>query len=89
MLGLGFAKLIVLVLAAVGGWYLFRMLGGPSVPRRGAPSGPAPQARERDAGARSGRAIEAQDMVRCTLCGTYVAAEGAKPCDNAACPWRR
>jgi hypothetical protein len=80
MLGFSLSKLVVLAVIVTGVWYLFRMLGGPP-PKKNEP----PPARE----ARSGtRRIEAEDTVRCSVCGTYVTA-GARSCGRADCPYGR
>jgi uncharacterized protein len=88
MLGFSLSKLIVLALIGLGAWYLFRMLAG--LPANQQPR-PNAQARSRPgpgaANSTAGRAQDAEDMVRCSVCGTYVAAKGAKACDNPACPW--
>lgn len=84
MFGVSFFKLLVLAGAVAGVWYLFKMLAGP-----GKPTEPEPQARGRTANnATRNRAIEAEDMVACKVCGTYVAANGARSCGRADCPWR-
>ena len=84
-MGVGFFKLLFLAGAVAGVWYLFKMLAGPSKP----PAETEPQARGRatNAGAQK-RAIEAEDMVACKVCGTYVAANGARSCGRKDCPWR-
>lgn len=82
MFGVGFFKLLVLAGAAAGAWYLFKMLAGPKPPV----AGPGAQSRGRNARARNPR-IEAEDMVACKICGTYVAANGARSCGRADCPF--
>jgi hypothetical protein len=83
MFGVGLFKLLFLAGAVAGVWYLFKMLAGPSVPD------PEPQVRGRAANKAAGdRALEADDMVACKVCGTYVAASGARACGRADCPWR-
>jgi len=84
MFGVGLFKLLFLAGAVAGVWYLFKMLAGPSK----APAEPEPQAQRRAPGAARNRAIEAEDMVACKVCGTYVAATGARSCGRADCPWR-
>ena len=80
MLGFSLSKLVVLAVIISGVWYLFRMLAGPP-PKKNEP----PPAREaRSAAPR----IEAEDTVRCSVCGTYVTA-GAGSCDRADCPQGR
>ena len=85
MFGVGLFKLLFLAGAVAGVWYLFKMLAGPSKP----PQQPEPQVRKPATKSTSGsRAIEAEDMVPCKVCGTYVAATGARSCGRADCPWR-
>jgi hypothetical protein len=85
MFGVGFLKLLFLAGAVAGVWYLFKMLAGPKVP----PSGAGPKVRGREANdAARGARIEAEDMVACKICGTYVAANGARSCGRGDCPWR-
>lgn len=80
---MGLFKLLVLAGVAGGVWYLFKMLAGPNAP----PAKPQTRGRAADSAARK-RAIEAEDMVACKICGTYVAANGARSCGRADCPWR-
>jgi len=84
MFGISFFKLLALVGTVAGVWYLFKMLAGPNQPNAGRPAerGPAAGATQRKP------RIEAEDMVACTVCGTYVAATGARSCGRADCPWR-
>ena len=82
---MGFLKLLFLAGAVSGGWYLFKMLAGPKVPPSDA--GPKVRGRETNDAARGTR-IEAEDMVACKICGTYVAANGARSCGRGDCPWR-
>ena len=84
MFGLGLFKLLFLAGAVAGVWYLFKMLAGPSAPS----TDPAAQARKRATSTAGNRAIEAEDMVACKICGTYVAANGARSCGRADCPSR-
>ncbi len=70
---MGFPKLIVLIVVLAAVWIGWRWLNGPprSLPRRRAASRP--------------RAIEAEDLVACGVCGAYVAA-GAPGCGRPDCP---
>lgn len=82
---MGLFKLLFLAGAVAGVWYLFKMLAGPNAP----PADPEPQVRGGAANQAAGkRAIEADDMVACKVCGTYVAANGARSCGRADCPCR-
>jgi len=84
MFGVGFFKLLFLAGAVAGVWYLFKMLAGPGTPpaeqREAQAPGRAPNAAARNR-------LEAEDMVACKVCGTYVPANGARSCGRADCPW--
>jgi uncharacterized protein len=80
----GLLKLLLLAGAVAGVWYLFKMLAGPSKP----PAEPEAQAQRRATNDAARNRIEAEDMVACKVCGTYVAASGARSCGRADCPWR-
>jgi len=73
--------LIALVIAAV--WYAFKYAGRideihRAIKRRQPPPGPVkPQA------------IQAEDLVECRVCGSYVAVSSAKACGRPDCPGLR
>jgi hypothetical protein len=74
-------KLVVVILLIVAAWYVRRWLRTP--PRRGTGMPrPPPQGRTRPP---PQRAIEAEDLVACSVCGAYVAAS-APPCGKPGCP---
>jgi hypothetical protein len=81
MFGVGLLKLLFLAGAVAGVWYLFKMLAGPSAPR----SDPDPPSRATQS---ARNRIEAEDMVPCKICGTYVSAKDARSCGRPDCPWR-
>lgn len=81
---MGFFKLLFLAGAVAGVWYLFKMLAGPG----GTPTETEASAPRRAAGATSRNRLEAEDMVACKVCGTYVSANNARSCGRADCPWR-
>ncbi len=81
MFGLSLAKILLTALVIAGVWVAARKLGRladradrPDVPRRrpGAPRETAP---------------DVEDMVRCGVCGDYVAARAARACGRADCPY--
>ena len=81
---MGLLKLLFLAGAVAGVWYLFKMLAGPSAP----PAEPEAQAQRRATGAPSRNRLDAEDMVACKVCGTYVSANNARACGRADCPSR-
>ena len=67
-------KLVLIVLIAVAGWYALRWLNRapPAMQRRTAgPAGP--------------QRIEAEDLVSCGVCSTYIALN-ARGCGRPRCP---
>ena len=80
MFGLSLSKVLVIVVVAVVVWlavkYFRRIeqLSQIALDRR---SGPKVR---RDPGA-------AEDIVKCRVCGAYVAPRGAGPCERKGCPW--
>ncbi len=72
-----FPKLVVLILVFAAVWIGYRWLNGPArvPPRRRA--SPPPR-----------RAIQAEDLVPCGVCGAYVAAQ-APGCGRPDCPQPR
>jgi hypothetical protein len=83
MLGLSLGKLIVLALLVLIVWYGFkyvqrvedvrRMLRREIERRRGQPQ--------------QKRTVVAEDLVKCTRCGAYVATGSRSSCGRADCPW--
>ena len=84
MFGVGFFKLVFIAGAVAGVWYLFKMLAGPGAP----PAEREAQASRRATNAAARNRLEAEDMIACKVCGTYVPANGARSCGRADCPWR-
>ena len=84
MFGVSFFKLVFLVGAVAGVWYLFKMLASPSAP----PAKTEAPAPGRAANATARNRLEAEDMVACKVCGTYVSAKNARSCGRADCPSR-
>lgn len=76
-------KMIVLILLVVAAWFIMRWINRPARPSRPyagrpqRPAGPRAQARQ--------QAIEAEDLVRCGVCGSYVAITAAG-CGKPGCP---
>lgn len=83
MFGFGITKLLVLVAIVAAVWYGFKFVGR------------LDEARRRQAGreqshrraARSEKAPEIEDTVQCPVCGAYVVARSASPCERPDCPY--
>jgi hypothetical protein len=71
-------KLLLLVIVAIAAWYAMRWLNRPP------PQMPA-GVRRRAARPATQPVIEAEELVPCGVCGTYVALN-ARGCGKAGCP---
>ena len=85
MLGFSLSKLVVLAAIIALVWYGFKWVGRVNRLReeREARAGAA-GAKVEDGG---GQGVE--DMVKCEVCGTFVAARGARHCGREGCPYPR
>jgi hypothetical protein len=83
-MGLSLGKLLVLGVLILAVWYGFKYRSRIEAVR-------SAFQRERDARRQRPHAasptIAAEDLVKCSQCGAYVAARGASPCGRADCPW--
>lgn len=79
MFGFGLTKLLVLVAIIAAVWYGFKFVGRLDDARREQQGGRSPRQ-----AAASGRDVE--DTVECPVCGAYVVARSADPCDRPDCP---
>jgi len=74
----GFPKLLLIIVLLIAAWVVLRWIGKQAAPpvarRRAAAAGPRPQP-----------AIEAEELVPCRVCGTYMAAN-SPGCGRAGCP---
>ncbi len=77
MFELSFGKLVILAAVVALVWFASRG-GSRSAPRQ--PEAP----RQRGAAPR----VEAEDMIPCPVCGTYVTSKRPAACDRADCPYR-
>jgi len=84
----GIPELFVILIVVFAAWHVvkaFNRIGSQTQPPRGGARGPRgpqqarPQARPM---------IEAEDLVNCRVCGTYIAAS-ARHCGQANCPQPR
>lgn len=83
MFGFGITKLLVLAGLIAAVWYGFKFVGRLDEARRrqAAETGP----RRRAGSERKSEAIE--DTVQCPVCGAYVVAGSASPCERPDCPY--
>jgi hypothetical protein len=84
----GIPELFVILIVVFAAWHVvkaFNRLSQPQPPRRAARRGPGPQQAQRP---RAQPMIEAEDLVNCRVCGTYIAAS-ARHCGRADCPQPR
>jgi uncharacterized protein len=84
MLGVGFGKLLLLIFAILIVWYGYRYVVRVDEIRQ-----KLRRAQEAAAARARGEAprLDAEDMVKCRICGTYVTAKGATRCGRSDCPW--
>ena len=88
MFGIGFSKLVLLVLVILAIWYGFKYAARLEEVRQALRRARA--AAERGAAQATGgprQKLQAEDMVKCRSCGAYVAAHGAGKCGRPDCPW--
>jgi hypothetical protein len=80
MFGLSLTKLLFTAVVIAGVWKLYRYLDarGRARPRGGEPSG----------GPRDQSSPAVEELIECTICGTYVPAQSSGPCDRPDCPHR-
>jgi uncharacterized protein len=78
MLGISFAKILLLVLVVAGVWFGFKYLSRADT---------RPKERVRSKPGDGGDPAAVEDMVRCAVCGAYQA-RGAGPCQRQDCPAR-
>ena len=84
MFGFSIQKLLFTLLVIAVVWYGFKMLARLQERRDSAAAGKrAPQRR----GARASAPADAEDMVACALCGTFVAPAHARSCGRDDCPY--
>jgi len=89
MFGFSLPKLLFTILVVVVVVYGFKAIGRLQE-RRESDEEAVRKPPPRSGGGKSAsapRATEAEDMVACPACGTYVAAHGARSCGRADCPY--
>ncbi len=88
MLGLSLGKFLLLAAIIAAVWYGFKYMNRVEAVRRSTRQA-AGQVAERQRAQQRSRTIEAEDLVKCPACGSYVAARGATHCGRGDCPWGR
>jgi len=79
MLGFSLGKLLVTAVAILIVWYGFKYMTQLGEVR--AANLAAKQASKND------KRVEPEDLVKCTVCGSFVAPDTAKKCDRGDCPY--
>jgi membrane protein implicated in regulation of membrane protease activity len=85
MLGLSIQKILFTAAVIAIVWYGWRWLGRVQARRRQSAAGQARRAAAR----KNGGEIEAEEMIRCPVCGDYVSAHRAVDCGRPGCPYGR
>ncbi|HWI28263.1 MAG TPA: hypothetical protein VN668_14915 [Stellaceae bacterium] len=85
MFGLSPGKLLVLLVLIGIVWVGFRFTARVDAIRRGVRE----ELRRRQQGQRPPRKLDAEDLVKCAICGSYVAARSAVACSRPDCPYGR
>jgi len=78
-------KLLVLIVIVMAVWYGFKFIGELDRLRKQALRQQRGQGKAR--GARAEGALQAEDMVKCRICGTYMPSTGATSCGKPNCPY--
>ncbi len=87
MFGFSLPKLLVLALIIGVIWYGFKWATEIDRKRRRAVKDDAKKPAPAASAAASAPANDAEDMVKCAACGTFVAVRGAKDCGRGDCPY--
>lgn len=86
MFGFGFTKLVVLIGIVIAVWYGFKIVGQLDQARKQS-QGRKPPRQTRGSGGGAANAPEVEDTVQCPVCGAYVVARSASPCERPDCPY--
>ncbi|MEK9672780.1 MAG: hypothetical protein VW268_09805 [Rhodospirillaceae bacterium] len=87
MFGFSIQKVLFTVAAIALVWYGFKWLGRVQARRNELAREQARRMREEaKSGVARGSAPEVEEMVECSTCGSFVAAQGAKNCGKPDCP---
>ncbi|HUK59852.1 MAG TPA: hypothetical protein VLV50_11530 [Stellaceae bacterium] len=84
-MGLSFGKLIVLALVVAVVWTVFRYARRVEATARALRR----ELERRRGGGQAPRSIAAEDLVKCSVCGAYVAGRAAQSCGRPDCPYGR
>ena len=91
MFGFSPGKILLLLLVFLVVWYGWKFSRRVELVRRTLQQEMERQRNAAQAGGRAGggRNLQAEDLVKCRICGSYVAPQGTSPCGRADCPWVR
>ena len=84
MFGFSLGKLLFTAAAIIAVWYGFKMVG--RLNERQKELAKDAKAREK-AAAKSDPAPGVEEMVECSVCGSFVASNGARNCGKSGCPY--
>lgn len=88
MFGFSLTKLLVAMAIIVVVWYGFKTIGRLDQARKARLKAQRAGQR-RGTGGANAPAGQAEEMVKCPACGTYVSAEANRACDRKDCPYPR
>ena len=74
----------VSVILVVVAWSAYRYISRVDAIRRALRD----EMKRRQSPSAQSRTVQAEDLVKCRVCGAYVAARGATSCGRPDCPWR-
>ena len=80
MFGFSFTKLLLTTVIILAIWYGFKWVGRLDRARK-------KKALKDQGGEPESRMAEAESLVKCAVCGTYVSSGGAAPCGREDCPY--
>jgi ribosomal protein L32 len=86
MFGFSLPKFLLFALLVAIVWFGFRYVNRVEQIRRAVRE---ELKRRQPPGRRKQQTIEAEDLVKCSQCGAYVAARSASSCGRPDCPWGR
>lgn len=86
MFGFSLTKIIFTIVAIVAAWKAFQYFTRQNA-HQAAPQAAPQSGGRKDRGDQNAASGGVEDMVKCSVCGTYTA-RGAKSCGQTGCPFR-